>query len=236
MRLGGVMLLISISCFLQAQDIEIVNSSERTYHGSVSEEIVAPIKIRNNSDRTVYVFVKRIDDNIGSTQSTNFCWGNECFDKTVNKLPISKKIEPGEVVESFVSVLQTGLVSGFSTVKYQVYMRSNPSHVIDHEITYVVEDKERSNTLYSSEGLILNEVYPNPVKEFAFIDYQINNPDTEIKILIHNVLGSEIGEFVLNPLEKELKIPVVEYNPGVYFYTLYIDGDGVITKKLVIRR
>ena len=43
-------------------------------------------------------------------------------------------------------------------------------------------------------------------------------------------------EFILKPLEKELKIPTIEYNPGVYFYTLYIDGEGVITKKLVIRR
>ncbi|MDH5365576.1 MAG: T9SS type A sorting domain-containing protein [Cyclobacteriaceae bacterium] len=236
MRYWGIILLISVSCFSQAQDIEIINALGRTYHGGLSEEIVAPIKIRNNSDAAVYVFVKRIDDNIGSTQSTNFCWGDECFDKEVNKLPVSKKIESGETVESFLSVLQAGLVSGFSTVKYQVYTRSNPSLVIEHEITYVVEDKERSNTLYSSEELILNEVYPNPVKEYAFIDYQINNSDTETKIVIHNVLGSEIGDFVLNPLEKELKIPVIEYNPGVYFYTLYIDGDGVITKKLVIRR
>ncbi|MDH5475554.1 MAG: T9SS type A sorting domain-containing protein [Cyclobacteriaceae bacterium] len=236
MRIGSIIVFFLISCFVEAQDIEILNGSGETYHGGISDKIEVPLKIRNNSDNVVYIFVKRVNNNIGSTQSTNFCWDGECFDTEVNKLPISKKIESGEIVDDFVSVLQAGLVSGFSTVKYQVYTRDNPLDIIEHEITYVVEDKERSNTLYSSDELQLNEVYPNPVKEYAFFDYQITNPEIETKILIHNVLGSVVGEFVLNPLEKELKIPVIEYNPGVYFYTLYIDGDGVITKKLVIRR
>lgn len=236
MRIGFTIVLLLAFCLAKGQDVEIVNASSKTHYGKIGEQIQAPIKIKNISDRPVYVFVRRIDNRIGSTQSTNFCWGDDCFDKNIDKLPISKRLEPGETFEKFISVLETGLVSGFSTIKYEIYTRGKPHQVVEHEITYVVEDKSSASTLFSSEDLFLNEVYPNPVKEFAFIDYQINNNDKEVKILIHNVLGSMVGEFILNPLDKELKIPVVEYNPGVYFYTLYIDGDGVITKKLVIRR
>lgn len=236
MRISLFIGLLLFFCIANAQEIEVVNASEATYHGNISDEIRVPLRIKNVSDKPVYIFVKRIDNKIGSTQATNFCWGDECYDNVTDKLPISKRIEPGQTTEEFVSVLNTGLVTGFSTVRYQIYTRGNPSNVIEHELTYVVEDQQRTSTLFSSDDLILNEVYPNPVKEYAFIDYQVNNPDTEAKIIVHNVLGSVVGDFILNPLEKELKIPAVDYNPGVYFYTLYVDGDGVITKKLVIRR
>ena len=236
MRIGFTIALLFIFCFAQGQDIEVVNSSSRTHYGKIGGQVLAPIKIKNISNQPVYVFVKRTVNKIGSTQTTNFCWGKECFDKAVDKLPISKRIEPGETSENLISVLETGLVSVFSTVKYEIYTRNNPHQIVEHEITYVIEDKIKASTLFSSEDLFLNEIYPNPVKEYAFIDYQIINKEVEVKILIHNVLGSVVGDFILNPLEKELKIPAVEYNAGVYFYTLYIDGDGVITKKLVIRR
>jgi len=236
MRSTIVIISLLLTCIAHGQEMEIVNATERTFHGTISEDIVAPIRIKNISQKPIYVFVKRINQNIGSTQSTNFCWGSECFDKGTDKLPISKRIEPGQEVNSFVSILQSGLVGGFSTVKYEIYTRGNPNEVIQHEITYIIDDKVSNNILYESDNLKLNEVYPNPVKEYAFFDYQMSDPETEAKILIHNVLGSVVGEFILNPLEKELKISTVEYNPGVYFYTLYIDGDGVITKKLVIRR
>jgi len=224
-----------MSGLLQAQSISVVNN-KNTFHGVINKELRVPIEIKNNSDHPVYVFVRRVGNKIGSTQSTNFCLGELCFDKVIDKLPVSHKIEPGVTSSAFVSILQTGLMSGFSTVKYEIYTRGNPNQIIEYEITYVVEDNVKITTLFASDDIVLNELYPNPVKEFAIVDYRINNPELEAKIIIHNVLGSVVGEFDLPVLEKELKIPVKDYNPGVYFYTLYLDGDGAITKKLVIRR
>ena len=228
---------VAWACTLQAQQgIEVLNDVNASYQGTISSEIKVPLRIKNNEDFPVYIYVKRVDNKIGSTQSANFCWGEECFEKSIDKLPISKKIDPGQISEDFTSILHTGLVGGFSTIKYQIYTRGNPSNVLEHEVIYTVEENTKSTTLYSSDALVMNEIYPNPVREFAFIDYTIYDSDTEVKIVIHNVLGSVAGEYKLDHLEKELKIPAKEYNPGVYFYTLYLNGDGVITNKIVFRK
>lgn len=237
MRTLFTILFICISLtFLRAQDFEIVSNIDGAYNGTIGTEMRIPIKIKNITDRPIHIFIERTSAKIGSTQSANFCWGEDCFDKTIDRMPISKRIEPGQISDAFVSVLNTGLVSGFSTLGYQIYTRGNPADKLDLELTYVIDEESAIPILYSSSDIKLNEVYPNPVKEFAIVDYEITNPDVKAKIVLHNVLGSMVGEFELPVLEKELKISATEYNPGVYFYTLYLDGDGMVTKKLVIRR
>ena len=230
-----VFFIVSLSG-LSAQDFEIIADGEGIYTGVIGSEIRVPVKIKNISDRPIYIFVERIATKIGSTQTTNFCWGDECFESTIEKLPISKRIEPGQITDAFVSVLNTGLVSGFSTIDYSIYTRNNASDKYKLQLTYIIEDQKAIPMLYTSNDIKLNEVYPNPVKDFAVVDYQITNPDVKAKIVLHNVLGSMVGEFELPVFEKQLKISAEEYNPGVYFYTLYLDGDGIVTKKLVIRR
>ncbi len=220
---------------LMAQDFEIITDQEAVMVGRVNEDVRVSIKIKNISDRPIYIFVDRVEKVVGSTQTTNFCWGDECFDAAVERLPLSKKIDPGKTSDAFVSVLHTGLVEGYSTVKYNIYSRSNKQEILTHEVTYSVEGDQSSQALYISDQLIFNEIYPNPVREYAIINYKVNDPETKAKILLHNVLGSVVGTYGLPVLEQVLKIDTKEFNPGVYFYTLFIDGDGILTKKLIIR-
>ncbi|MEJ2005968.1 MAG: T9SS type A sorting domain-containing protein [Cyclobacteriaceae bacterium] len=82
----------------------------------------------------------------------------------------------------------------------------------------------------------MNDVYPNPVTDFAFVDYNLLDRDAEAKIVIHNVLGSAIAEYDLPYLETRVKISADELNAGVYFYTLYVDNEGVMSRKLIVRK
>ncbi len=83
---------------------------------------------------------------------------------------------------------------------------------------------------------MISDLYPNPVSEFAFLEYQLNNEDTEAKILIHNVLGSVVGEYPLSNHEKQIKISAQELNDGLYFYTLNVEGKSLATKKLIVKK
>ncbi|UII34913.1 T9SS type A sorting domain-containing protein [Fulvivirga ulvae] len=222
-------------CFAHAQNFEVIDQSG-TLKGSIGDVIKVPIKIKNNSNRPIQIIVKRLEQVIGTSQSSYFCWGSECYAAETNQMPLSKKLEPGETSSKFKTVLETGLVAGFSTVKYLIYDRDNPSDAVEYEVTYTVEDLNNKKAIFSSDEVHINDVYPNPVVDFAIIDYNLLHEDTHAKIVIHNVLGSIIGEHELAYLETKLKINTEEFNPGVYFYTLYIDNDGVMTRKLVVRK
>lgn len=143
---------------------------------------------------------------------------------------------PGEVFNGFSAELESGLVPGNSSVKYLFYNIANTEESIEAEINYTIKEKNKQGMLYISDVVQLSDVFPNPVREKAIFDYTYLNPEKEARLVIHSVLGSIIGEYILSPYESRLSIPVNNYNPGVYFYTLYIDNEGVATKKMVIRK
>ena len=158
-----------------------------------------------------------------------------CLEPEVSESTYSIEIQPGETFNGFKSILSAGLGQGYSSVRYLVFDKNNPETEVEVEVNYAIIDEAESEAMFSSRQIIINDVYPNPVSEFAIVDYAILDPESEAKIVLHSVLGSIIGEYILQPLETNLKIKADTFNPGVYFYTLYIENDGVMTRKLIIR-
>jgi len=224
-----------MACICQAQSFEIIGG-QGTYKGEIGKAIQVPIKVKNLTDQPIQIVVKRIDQVIGTSQSSYFCWGDDCFDAEVEQLPLSQRVGVEETSDKFVSVLETGLVAGISTVKYLIYNRDIPSDAMEYEVNYTVEEDLGNNVIFSSAQIKINEVYPNPADKYAIFDYNILDEEVDAKIIMHNVLGSIVGEYELSFLETKLKVITENMNPGVYFYTLNLDNEGIMTKKMIIRR
>ena len=234
-KLYSLILLLLVSFTLPAQDFQVVEGKS-VHSGRIGSTLKVPIVIQNTSDRTLNIMVKRVDKVIGSSQKTYFCWGNECFTEETEKLPLAQQIAPGATSDDLVSVLDAGLAEGYSTVTYLIYNRDNPVESFTHEVTYSIEDQAPERIIYESRAIRINDVYPNPVTEFALIDYNILDQEVEAKVVIHNVLGSVVSEYELPYLETQVKINAEDFNAGVYFYTLYLDNEGVMSRKLIVRK
>ena len=229
-----VLILVAVSTAAWGQSFEV--SNDNSFSGQIGKEIPGELAIRNLTETPILIGIKRVESTIGTGQQTWFCINDNCYEPETEEAPVSIEIAPGETFRGFRSVLSAGLGQGYSTVKYIVYDKRNPSNEFPLEVNYSVTDHSEVSALFSSRQLILNDVYPNPVSDFAIVDYAILDPESEAKIVIHSVLGSIIGEYKLQPLETNLKINAGTFNPGVYFYTLYIENDGVMTRKLIVRK
>jgi hypothetical protein len=223
-----------------AQSLEIVNT-DADRQGVIGQELRTIISVKNISSETVYFSVSEVKKQIGSSQKSFLCIDNECDNGNIangsGKInEYVRKLMPGETDSSVEAVLESGLVQGISTISYQVFNVRNPGDNTQIELHYAVNEPPKEGLLYSSLNVDLSDVYPNPVTETAIFDYKIKDDSKEAKIIIHNVLGSIAGEYQLNPFEQQLKVSVENFNPGVYFYSLYIDNEGVATKKLVVRK
>ena len=92
------------------------------------------------------------------------------------------------------------------------------------------------DAVFATPDLEVQNIYPNPASSVAILNYAILDSDKEVKIILHDLLGSMTRDFPLNPFEKTLKIDIQDLKEGVYFYTLNADGENKFTKKLIIKK
>lgn len=220
---------------MMAQGLRIVDTNLNVV-SEVGSETTTRIKFQNATDHVMRIGIERIESNIRSSQTSRFCIDNDCVDKDIAGTVKYIFLEPGQVFTNFTTVLETGLVPGSSSIKFRIFNSGDTNEEVEVEVNYIIKEKPKEGMLFTSDVVELSDVFPNPVREKAIFKYTYLNPDKEARLVIHSVLGSVISEFNLLPYESRLVIPVNDYNPGVYFYTLYIDNEGVATKKMVIRK
>jgi hypothetical protein len=103
-------------------------------------------------------------------------------------------------------------------------------------VAIVIDEKRENSFVFQSRDITIHDVYPNPVTDQAYIDYKIHNESVKAKVIIHNILGRTMNETELPVFETKIKLQAEELTTGIYFYTLYLDNDGVLTRKLIVRK
>lgn len=228
--LAGYVFLYGV---LSAQSFE-VSGVQDAYKGVIGDLIRSPLRIKNKTDKTITLVIRRVDTQIGTTQKSLFCPDNNCLDLRTEEYLL--KIEAGQSMQNFSIGLEAGLAEGFSVVRYTIFNKSNPTESSTIELNYVVEGKSEKSDIYSSKYITIHDVYPNPVIDFANIDYKLHTDEVKTKIVIHNILGNTLTEYELPYLETSIKIPAEQLGAGIYFYTLYIENEGVMTRKLIVKK
>ncbi len=226
-------LLISAALCASAQSFEVSGIQEIT-RGNIGETVKAPIKFKNLTDKTNTIVIRRIQQQIGSTQKNFFCLDNNCLDERIEDYVL--KLEPGQTISALQIALDGGLVPGPSSVRYLAFSRTNPSHAIEFEVNFTIEERPEKNNIYQSRAITVKDVYPNPSIDHAYVDYQIGSDRTKARLRIHNILGNVVGEYDLSPYETLVRIKTDELNAGIYFYTLYVDNESVMTRKLIVKK
>lgn len=225
------MLLLSINTL--AQSFEVTGLQEN-YKGVIGETIKAPLLFKNTTDKTITLIIRKVSSQIGSTQKNYFCLDANCMDQKVEDHII--KIDPGQTLTNFIVALDAGLVSSISSVKYLAYNKSNPGEALEIDLQFVVDEKPSKESIYASRHIAIQDVYPNPLVDHAYVNYKILNDKIKAKIIVHNILGTPVGEYELSAVESKVKIRGDDLNSGIYFYTLYINNEGVMTRKLIVKR
>lgn len=73
-------------------------------------------------------------------------------------------------------------------------------------------------------------INPNPVRGLATITFHYPNVD---RISILNIVGREVKSFTPEPGYQEIRVSLIDLQPGVYFLAVYYNGSNLITKKFL---
>jgi hypothetical protein len=233
MKIGWLVIFLFAATTLIAQDIELIGVQE-TYRGQIGETLVAPIKIKNTSEKAILLVVRRTSAQIGAMQKNYYCIDSRCLDAKADDY--SFRLEAGQTLNAFNIAFEAGLSAGVSSIHYIVFNKNAPAESVEFDLNFHIEERSAREQIFSSKEITLFDLYPNPVSEFAHMDYKIHNDQIKAKIVLHNLLGSSVQELTLEPLETRLKIRAENLDAGIYFYTLYVDNEGVITRKLIVKK
>ena len=226
-------IMISVSSWVFGQGFEITPLQD-SYSGVIGETIKVPLRFKNTSDKPITLIVRKVDEQLGSTQKKYFCIDNNCLDSKIEDYVV--KVEPGQVTSNLYVALEAGLNQNASSLKYIAYNKFNPGHALDIDLNFNVEEKLTKANIYNSRHITLYDVYPNPAVEHANVAYKLASDQVKAKILVHNIIGNVIGEYTLSAFDSTVRIKTEDLNAGIYFYTLYVDNEGVMTRKLIVKK
>ena len=222
---------LSLGAFAQSFEISGLQDS---YKGTIGETIRAPLRLKNTTEKPIVLIIRRLQAQIGSTQKSFFCVDGHCLEERVDDYVV--RLEPGQSLTNFQIALEGGLVPGLSFIRYIAFNRLNPGHSFEFDVNFMVEEKPEKENIYQSRQITVRDVYPNPSIDHAFVDYELLSDRTKAKIRVHNLLGNVVGEYDLSSGETLLRIKTDDLNAGIYFYTLYLDNESVMTRKLIVKK
>jgi len=228
-----ILFLLTFSIAGIAQTFELVDKQEN-YQTTINETLRIPIKIKNNSGKPQFYVIKKLSSELTSTQQGYFCFEKTCLEPGIEEF--SKRVEPGETIQGLVYVLESGIQSGLSHIRFQVFAKGNAAEAQEYGMNVIVQEKGQKQIVFQSKDITIQDVYPNPVQDHAYMDYRIHNESITAKVVIHNILGRPISQYDLSSMEDHVKFQSDEFVSGIYFYTVYVNGNGVLTRKLIIRK
>lgn len=215
-----------------SQTLEVLDKQD-FYQTTSVQKLKIPLRLKNNSDKQQTYIIRNVPGELGSPPKGYFCANSSCQELGVTDFTVT--LDGNETIQSLYFVLETGIISGQTSLKFGFFLKGVAKEVAEHSITVSVEEKSKG-FIFQSKEITIQDVYPNPASDQAFMEYKIHNENIKAKLLIHNILGRILGDYQLPSSEVRLKIPTEDLPIGVYFYTIYIDQEGVLTRKLVVRK
>jgi hypothetical protein len=229
--LGGLLIVLSGTALCQSFEL-----SDRLdmMQGNISQTLRIPIKIKNTGDKAQFYVVRLAVNELSTTQKAYFCFEKTCLEPGVTEF--SKRVDAGITLEGLFFVIETGVAPGQFPIKFEVFAKGAHNTLEEYPVMVNIEEKGSKNLVFQSKDITIHDVYPNPVNDAAFLDYRLHSDHVKAKILVHNILGSPVNDLPMPFSETKIKIEAADLTPGLYFYTVYLDNVGVLTRKLIVRR
>ncbi len=204
----------------------------------------APIEpkfyVVNNSAAPVDVFIKKVYINSNADTKDQFCWAGGCWNPTTLVSPTSQSIASLDTT-STADALKPQFFSkgsgsspdfsGSVTIRYIAFVASNPNDSVYVDVTFTSLLGEEN----IKENNKLSGFYPNPAKDFIYANFQIENPEATT-VAIFDLSGSKVREIKFNSDNGILKADISALKSGVYFYTLFVSGKAISSKRLIIAK
>lgn len=220
---------------VEAQQVRVLSDGV-DFRGDLGSTQRKTVFLQNDTDQVKTYLLKNLRGNIGSSQHVRICIGEECYDPKKDLAKIKLTLEPGELLTDMYLDFEMGIVETRGSFDLSFANENNLRDVFIVEARYEVDDPAVKVDEFDYKDIVLSDVYPNPSVRIAQFDYKLKNQSVKARIAINSFIGNPIADYELDPERNSLPINVSDFNPGIYFYTLFLDNKNIVTKKLVVKK
>lgn len=235
-------LLVSISSFAQNLKIKDKYSGEDITGKIITinydnaekfDEYAHFLHFTNKSGNDMGVLSKKIHLEVADGHEISFDTDQHYSHKVFLSMG-TMDIKAGETFTTASVLLKPRFNSGTSRFKFVIFDENNPvdSAFVEYHINVTVtslKDQIKNKSKISN-------VYPNPVKNTAIVDYKLSPKTTSTEAIIYDVLGNEIKREKISNLEGSLEINTERMNNGIYFLKIVSDNIELTNKKIIVNK
>lgn len=229
-----------IASNLIGQDIQVYNSENvlipnnsvvQVYGNPTDDQLKTILWLKNGSLSDISLSVTKEVVQPLDEQKNSFYW--DSYIEQNESPSYSLFLGPNQINKDFYALYTPNSTKGISQVKYTFYDVSNPQISSSVIIEFITDNSFSS--LERKAKFSLSDAYPNPAESVVYFDYTLKDKILEAKVIIRSLLGSIAAESNLEGSHGKVSINVDDLIEGIYFYSLVVDSDIKLTKKLIVK-
>jgi len=209
---------------------DIPNDSIWISKSNTENVIEVPIYVKNLTSSSLEVKVKKYELELISGSEAYFCW-DQCYANTTFLSPNFETAEPNDTIKSFSGDFKPFGNTGLSKVMYTFFKGKDENDSASITIYYdvvTVGIKDIENLKQSIS------CYPNPSSDYLNFKYNLDQ-NSQGEILIYDLVGKKVKLINITNSSDHSRISVSDLNPGIYIWTIEIDGIPVKSEKIIKR-
>jgi hypothetical protein len=239
---GCMMLAVAI---VNAQSFKITTSGgtdiTNTTHiiKGAKELLKDTFIVENLTEVDKSTMLKRYETNVIPGTKNYFCWG-DCFAPAeAGKHPLWYALEPinilaGKIESSCSLYHRPEGKSGKSTYLFVFYDENFPDDSAFVEVVFDVADYVGIQQLSAQQVSL--KASPNPATDQFKVAYQLEGyKGSNARLVLVDLLGKKHAEYRLENTNGSVSIDASRLVPGIYFYSLQVDGTLIKTQKMIVR-
>lgn len=242
---------VSLTAIAQLQLENVVWEVTGSIDVPEDDEIVAEWDVINAGSEAVVLRARReiiynpepfnlpYDQN-GSGARERFCWGPLCYQYGTAQTPATESllvtIEPGQSNDTFKGLYEHMGVAGAAQFRYCFFDVNNGDTEICQDVLYCIDAASCALSVPTVKQPELSNMGPNPVIGRSAFNYDLGNTEGVREVVIYNMVGAEVKRIHLTTPLGTVFITADDFDAGIYFYALLVNGTPAATKKFVVSK
>ena len=215
-----------------SQGLEFIGQDEITYGDPSITDLPSYFIVKNNSDQTRTIKVRRNAIDLVEGTSHWFCWVL-CWGDDIDESPFGITLEPGQETNEFSGHFNpNGEVYGDWAIEYCFFDQNDPEFEFCTTVFWSTEDPLSVEEIYKVN---LGNPQPNPAIDVVRIPLAYEALPDDAFFTVHSIVGEEVKNFRVPVGTNLIEFDTNDLAPGVYIYSLRDQNIPLGTGRLVVQ-